>query len=513
MTIAIEATGAVDPAGTTRTYFFTDKVFATGASDTPPHTAFKRRIMSSGGIARHVFSDGRTGGVIKLDVGNVDIANDDAFYDDLHYISFDGRPLVIYSTELDSSWIYPAYPAGWQKLFAGTIENVYPNLKVATLVVRDKLLLFDKPTCPNTYAGTNVLPSGFEGTGQDIKGQRKARVWGVAPEVEPRCSNTSLRVYDVNDGAVFDVPELYHRGSAITKGADYTSQADMIANDPGAGNYRVWKAGGKVRIGFTPSGKITCKVVEGATSADRTYAQVLKRMALAAGLSSGEISSSHVTALDTEAPAEVGVYVDDEKTFLDAMTGLTGSTYFFGFSRSSEQLVMGRMNVPSGSPAATIQAFEVLNIERRPPKDVGIPAKRVTVWHSKIWATQSSDIAGVALDRQAYLAEEYRKTSYPVGATTVDTQWKLAPELEFKTSLVNAADGDAEAVRLYGIYSVRRDIYDVTIPLKRLKDTVDLMAVVRLTYPRFGLDAGRDLRVIGMEIDLKGKRAILSLWG
>jgi hypothetical protein len=508
VTVAIEFQGAIDPDGTVQTYRVSDKLHITGAADTPAHTTFKRRLVSSGTIGRHVFSDGKTGGVIDLQVNAIDLANTDGYYDGLHYVSFDARPFVMYYGEAGT-----AYPSGWKKLFAGTGQGVEAGLKVATLRVRDKLLLFDKPVCSNTYGGTNVLPAGFDGTANDIKGQRKARTFGVCPEVSPRCSNTSLRVYDVNDGAVTDVPEAYHKGAALTKGADYASEADMIANDPGANTYRVWKTGGKIRLGFTPDGVVTCKVVEGATSADRTYAQVMKRLALAAGLSSGEISSSHVTAMDAETAAEVGIYVDDDRTFLQAMTEVAGSINFFGFGRTSEQFVLGRMTVPAGAYVATIKPYEVIRIDRRPPRDVDIPAKKVTVLHSKIWTTQTSDVAGVALDRQAYLAEDYRKSVFPAGATTVDTQWKLARELEFVTSLVTAADGDAEAERLYGIYSVRRDIYDVTIHLSRFKDAVDLMSVVRLIYPRFGLDSGRDFRVIGLEIDLKRKEVTLSLWG
>ena len=46
-----------------------------------------------------------------------------------------------------------------------------------------------------------------------------------------------------------------------------------------------------------------------------------------------------------------------------------------------------------------------------------------------------------------------------------------------------------------------------------LLSTIDLGTVVRLTLPRFGMSAGRDFRVIGLQPDFRLGVIDLTLWG
>ena len=78
----------------------------------------------------------------------------------------------------------------------------------------------------------------------------------------------------------------------------------------------------------------------------------------------------------------------------------------------------------------------------------------------------------------------------------------------------SATAAAAEAARRLALYKVKRDIFDVTIPLDTfLSATVTMMSVVTLVLGRFGLDAGRDTRVIGINYELAERQVTLSLWG
>ena len=172
--ITIEITAAIDAAGTTQTFYVADDRFITTGSDTPPHTAFEPCLIDPGSLGRSAYSDGTTGGRTKLETGEIVLANLDGSLDGWLDYGFSGRTVTLRSG-LDSA----AYPAGWTTVLTGTIESIEAANDKLVLRLRDKQYRLDVPVCPNTYAGTNSLPSGLEGTASDLKGQRKPKVFGV----------------------------------------------------------------------------------------------------------------------------------------------------------------------------------------------------------------------------------------------------------------------------------------------------------------------------------------------
>ena len=78
---------------------------------------------------------------------------------------------------------------------------------------------------------------------------------------------------------------MYDGGVALTSGAAYASQADMETTAPSVGQYRVWinASGSYFRLGSSPVYQITADVTAH-SAANSTTAQILKAMALAAGI-------------------------------------------------------------------------------------------------------------------------------------------------------------------------------------------------------------------------------------
>jgi len=507
--ILIEMVGAIDAAGTVRTFLLSDSSFCTAPTDAPPNAAFSQVLLEPGSIGVHAYSDGRTtGGAAKLETGEVVVINIDGQFDAWLDFAFDGRPITIRQGEEG------VYPADFPVIFNGTVESIEANKDSIIIRLRDKLYVLTVPVLKNRYAGTNVLPNGLEGGPDDIQGKLKARVWGTVLNMAPVLVNSSKLTYQVSDGAITDIPAVYDRAALVTKGVNYANSAALQAATPGAGTYVTCFAAGLFRLGSEPSGQITADVTEGANAAARTAAQILRRMAIATGLTAGEISAGDVTALDALNSSVVGIVVDGDSTGQAAMDLVAASVgAWYGFDGAG-MLRMGVLSAPAGAPVLELFEFDIgAEIERRPARDNGIPAWRVVVNYARNWTVQDSDIAGsVTPARRGFLSVANRSANSANPAVKV--KHLLSDELTADTLLSTAAAAQTEADRLKALYSVRRDIFEVPVDARLLqRSPLFFMDVVRVTYSRFGLDAGKLFRVIGIRPELKDQKVTLSLWG
>ncbi|WP_374569692.1 hypothetical protein [Phenylobacterium sp.] len=507
--ILIEAQAAVDAAGTVETLYLSTAHFITRPTDTPANVAFQAALTDPGKIGLSAYGDGRTSGGTRLQAGEITVTNVDGRFDRWLNYSFGGRPVTIREGDAGG-----AYPADFPILFRGTAEGVTGDLSQLVIRLRDKQYLFDKAVLTNRYAGSNVLPDGLEGVSSDLKDQLKGRVFGAPPNIAPPCVNTSKLTFQVNDGPVADIAAVYDKGDALTKGADYATGAALnAATGLTPGYFYTCLAEGYFRLGGAAAGQITADPVEGETAAERTTAQVLKHLALASGLSSEEVSAADVEALDLAAPGVVGLRIEGETTFQEAMDQVAASAGAYYAFDDDGVLRMGQLQEPAGEPVVTLGRDAIRGLERRLARDNGQPLWKVTVRYGRIWTVQDTDVAGeVSADRRAYLAQEYR--SAVAEDETVKDQFLLADEATIDTLLADEAAAQAEADRLLALQRGRREIYDVTVePKVRSRYGVQLMKEVRLKLDRFGLSAGKDFRVIGIRAELGRRRVILTVWG
>jgi hypothetical protein len=508
--ILIELVAAIDAVGTVATFCLSDSKFVTTPADTPPNVAFLDALMNPGSIGLHAYSDGKTtGGTTKLETGEIVIANIDGQFDDWLNYSFDGRPVTI------RTGTGGAYPGAFQTLFVGTVESIEADWGQITIRLRDKQYLFSQPTLVTRYAGTNVLPAGFEGAPTDIMGKVKPRCYGAVFNVPAVQVNTAKLTYQINDGAVSAISAVYDKGLALTFSADFATKELLQASAPAAGAFNTCLAEGFFQLGAIAAGLVTADVVQGASAADRTVGQVLRNIALAGALTAGEVADPDVAALDVVSSAVVGIWLDSDSTTnqsaMDQVASSIGA--WFGFDGNGV-LRMGVLAEPVGTPVLDLGESEAWEaIERRPARDSGIPVWRVTMNYARIWSVQTSDLAGAVLaDRRAYLALASRS----VVSTSIDvkTKYLLATDMTVDGLLAVANDAATEAARQLALQKVRRDIFDVPVSIDVFDGrTPSLMSVVRLTLPRFGLDAGKLFRLIGIRLELTTNQAILTLWG
>ncbi len=508
-----------DAAGVVTTFRYAS---GTGYNHPSAPGYYEPRVINGLSIKRTVFASGTTTGAVGVGAGTVDLANPDGGLDALIDYGFDGGKLYVYL--IDPTQNYST------KVQIGrlTMEQADFGWSKVSIKVRDRLMeLESKKLQPNLFLGNNSLPNGLEGVAGDLKGKPKPRTFGKVLNISPPCVNTSRLIFQVNDGAVADIPAVYDRGAGLTKGADYTSQTDMETNAPAAGAYRVWPAGGYFRLGSNPVGQITADVLQGAAAANRTVAQILYAMATGpGGIPTGDVSSSDVTALDAANSAVVGLYVDAESTVRAAMESICNSIgSWFGFDRLGV-LRLKRFEAPSGSPVATLvrinfssattaSAGDIISIERTGTNNPGrgVPAYRATLEYQPNYTVQPSDLAGaVTQDRRNFLALETRQVSST--DATIQLQHPLAPVMAFMTRIDDATAAQTESDRQLALYKVRRDLLETAVKVdETLAPLFDLGAIISVQIPRFGMGAGKLFSIIGIQFDAANNVANLELWG
>jgi hypothetical protein len=507
MIYIVEITAAIDAAGTTTVLRYSSQPYTTKPSDTPANSYYEERIVNPASISRSLYSNGTTSGASRVNYGTVELTNVDGGLDYIFPYSFDGRSLVIKIGNAGDNY------SAFTTILNGTMEQVEFTFSKVTILVRDKLAIVDMPLQTTLYAGNNSLPNGVEGV-DDIAKTPKPLLYGQVFNIAPIMVNSSKLTYQINDSAIASVSNVYDKGVALTFHSDEPTVAAMEAHNPPSGKYSTCLALGYIRVGSVPSGLLTCDATQGATSANRTTAQVLKAMALKAGIASGDINASDVTALDTANNSVIGIWIDGADSAMVAMDKVAQSIgAYFGFDALGV-LRMGLFAAPTGSATLEIDINNILSIEhgRTNDTDKGIPAWRVNLTYQKNYSVQDFDLAGaVTAARRSVLSLPALTKS--AEDTAIKAQYTLAPTIEKESLLVDATAAQTEATRLLNLYKTSRDLYTVTIALDLTTTLPDLNNIVNITMNRFGLNSGKLFKIIGIESDYSKNRATLTLWG
>jgi hypothetical protein len=479
--------------------YFSSHGFTSQSADTPASTHYDGRIKGEIRVNRRIHGRSGVGGLTKV-FGEVTLVNTDGGLDTLLAdYALDGRPAkLLLGKPTDAR-------ADFGLVFSGVVQSAEVSEKEFRLRLSDGSALLDVPVNPNTYAG---LGGNLEG-GTDLAGKAKPKAFGASYNIAPPLVHGALLLYQVHDGTVSDVPQVYDRGVALTKGADYSSQSDMEATAPAAGQYRVWKSGGFFRLGATPAGTVTADVLGDASSSyvNKT-ADIVQRLLLLAAVDSSLLDSDSFTQLNTDASAEVGIWTGTEKkTIADAIEDLlAGVGAFGGFSRLGFYTV-GVIKAPEGSPAASYTDEDVTELKREPlPAEVEPVVWRARVAWQKNYTVQEDLAASVPAARKTFAAEPERVAVREDAA--VKSQRLLAREYGPTGNLyAQQNDADAEALRLLNMWKEGRGLYRVVLPPKALSR--DLGDEVNITHARHGFSAGRNARVLGHE--LKGLKVELTV--
>ena len=483
-----------DPgAGANATLYYSDHGFVTAPTDSPANRYFEPRVVSALNFERHLFQRGLIGGRSIPNFGEIVLANADGGLDGFLTFGWDDRRVqVLLGGE---GFAYSDFGL----VFDGTAEQIEITDDVLTVRLRDWQHKLDKPVQGTLYAGTG----GDEG-GSDLTGVRKPLAFGRVLNIRPVMVDTGAAHYQMHDGAIDDVDAFYVGGIAYSK----------ITGTPAANQYAVDTATGFVTVGGEPlTEQVTCDV-KGAKPGGTyltTVADIVEEIVTSqGGLGAGDLDAASFTALNTANSATVGVYVDgaSNKTVLEVLDELVASIGgYYGFDRSGK-FEVGRLESPGGALAATFTNVEILEIDRQA---TALPVHRVRLGYQPNWTVQVEFQlqGGATAGRRAFTAREFRHVTAQDGS--ILTKHPLAGDLEVKTLLDGSADAGTEAARLLDLYKADRDLFRVRV--KTQPFALELADAVRLTYPRFGLEAGKDFRVIGLVEDAAINEVELTLWG
>ena len=480
--------------------------FSTGTGFDNGGQFYAPRIEQPATLSRSM-GGSSAGGRTSQSYGELTLVNNDGGINALGDDFFDGRTLILKRGNPDLPY------STFATVLVATVESVAMERERISVRLRDKAVTLDTPFSSSKYAGTNVLPNGIEGTADDLKGQPKPRIFGRIALMSPKLVNTSKLIYQVNDGAVDAVVNVFDAGAYLTKVAtDYTSQADMEANAPQAGTWRAWPDGGCFRLGSSPFGQVSACVVEKWAYNQSNASGILQRILTEKGYTSSDWVASDFTTLSQKNAGTLGVIVNDEETtasLLDRVCQSVGA--WWGYD-SLGRFRVARLDAPAGIPITTLTDSEILELERQ-------PEDKLPIWQTTMKADvnyvvqEKSALAGVVADnRVAWFNTESRDQK--VSDANVKAVRLLAEDESYDSLLNGISQAQAESNRRLSLFSVRRDTVTVTLanPYDHYS-SLDLGAVVSLQTAKLGYTSGKLFTVTGVNIDYQANTIDLTLWG
>lgn len=503
---------AYDPAipGTTVLRYASAPGLMTRPTETPANAHYAPRLRQPISFRRTMFSTARVTGGATVGAGEIVLNNVDQALAGLRDYGIDGRDVVVRLGPVGG-----AYPADFTTILTGTAEQAEIGARDVTIRLRDRLELLAQPLQANLYAGNNALPSGAEGVATDIKNQRKPLLYGYRSHLLPVQVNTAKLIWQVHDGAISAIVEVYDRGVILGQNTDHADLAALEAATVPAGFYDTCVALGLFRLGSAPAGRITADVSgDAAGGYTDDPAEIVRRILIRSGIPSGDIDTASFTALSSAAGLSVGEHFTGEVTRQQAIDAILASVGGWLVPTRTGQWQVGQLVAPSGTPDYSFTDADILALDSRATRDVGagLPVWRVKLRGLRYAASTANDFpVGLGEALRSKLLQEWREAVASDAA--VKTKHLLAPEMQVDTALQEPAEMATEAARLLALHKVRRDYVQARVALTQAAAAVDLGDVVRLTTPRLGYGAGRDFIVVGVEHDGKRSRVTLDLWG
>lgn len=483
--------------------------FRTGSADYIP------RIENPGLYSRSIATS-EFGGRQAVSYGEVTLVNIDGELDGMADQFFDGRELVL--KIVDSAKRLDAAVM----ILRAHIEAVAVERERVSIRLRDRATTLDRPFSVSKYLGNNTLPHGVEGTADDLKDKQKIRIFGRIALMQPVLVNTSKLIYQVNDGPVDAILNVFDAGAYLDAiREDYVSLDDLETSEPAPGAFRCYSAGGYFRLGAQPFGEITACVAESLHPSQVSAAGLLRRVMAAAsnGLADSmapragaDWDEFGLQALDARNAGSLGLMVGDDETLLALLDRICASVgAFWGFDALGALTVV-RLDEPAATAAMTLTMDDCTAFERTPEGQYAY--WRVSLTADSNYAVQNKTaLAGVVSPARANWFINATRTQQ-ASDPALTSQRKLAQDLTAETLFNGIGTAAAEAQRRLNLFAARRDVVTVTVgsPL-RFGRALDIGQTIRLIAPRLGYTEGKRFLCIGVSLDYGRNQADLTLWG
>lgn len=371
------------------------------------------------------------------------------------------------------------------------------------LVGFDRAEILNAPVQSAQYAGTGT----FEGS-SDLEGKFKPLVYGDKENVPGVMVDAANLWVDFAPGyPIEDIVELRDNGVALTVDA---------ANPPAAGKYYKDLTNGRARLGSIPAGAITANIqgikVSGAwiVTAGDIAAELVETHG---GISSGDIDTAAITALNTARDGTVGIYSGlERRTVAELLDELLAPLGFWGFNRADE-FTVGRIIAPTAT-ASTDGVIQGVLTEYHIAKDslsvgeLGVPPHQIDMEYRALATVQAADgLAG------AVSAADRLKWSTPALSVADDDSSILVDHPRSEPLLLRApvlleAKASSLATAALSLLGAHRD--DLTFDTADLPDDIEIGEEFWLSHSDYGI-AGKAFRVLGYTISNRPFQRIRGL--
>lgn len=501
----------------------------TTATDTPANTVFFSGMMDAGEFKRSLFENEKaTTGRPGLNGGFFEIAN--AGGERNAWLTYGyGRAFRLYLLADRGA------PVSTRTLvYQGTIKGVdATNVRTSIrLKIRDKLEELVRPLLTVRYAGsTNSSAATAEGD-SSMAGELKPQAWGNCLQVPTKPANSYDLIYQVGTNSQ-DVIRPSDGGLDLTSSnQNFTTIAALRSATIPAGQYATATSLGLFRLGASPEKVVTAET-RSDTQANNEAGLIAYDMLVASGVSTSDIDEDSFTVLSSATDVyRIGIYIDNEKTVLDAVgevlssvgASLTCSSLgvlkAIPFGGLRDALSDPLPTFPAGNPIDTFAlediggddaAFEIASTPQG--EGDGTPIYAANIRYLRQWRPLplGDQNDGVVEEYNRHnLQKEYRELAQ--GDLAVKSVHPGARLINFDTLHTSGTGAIIEGFRRFELYGRQREIVRFSVSADRA-GTIDLGDEIELDIEGTRFEGGKSFCVIGRH-DLFGqRRVVFTVWG
>jgi|GEM_PF-6374920 hypothetical protein len=354
--------------------------------------------------------------------------------------------------------------------------------------LKDATKLLDKPIQDNLFPAseTSITGSGTN-TYYALENQPRPICFGnTVKSIKPVSAKRSNNEYICHDEDVYTIQTVYDNGVSVT----YTHYGEgfTLSTDP-AGIITVTLRGQENNAN---------------TNRIRYFNEVIDY--LLDVRESISYSSSDVSSINSDKGYNYQYYQDNNtnRTIREVIQWLSDSHSGWFYADEDGVIRFGYLDEPAVSQDVEIGQYDVIgNIK---VFDDTAPNIKTRVGGNRNWYVLNADDIASSVTQQVRLELSSQWQNVTEGASSLDSFYTDTGEVH--DALCSLADAQDEADHVTDLYSQRRKFYQFTSAVD-----AEIGQTVELTYPRFGLDSGVNLLVLGREIDFINNTYTLTLWG
>lgn len=457
----------VDIDGVDTTLYLSSAPYVTGPAEAPPNLAYLDVLGGGLPITEQVSMVGEAG----LVFGDQELSNHDGQLD--HWLDY------VWRNKRNRQWIGDArWPRSqFRPVFDGVTDDIDPTKAVGLLNIklRDKMQRLNSAVTEQKLGGTgtnadSVIPVPF----------------GEVHNQSPMLENSATLTYRIAPGAVMAVDEVRDVGKNLVVLADNTTGRFSLLSGLAPQSLTASIAGMKSTAGVY-SNRIAPLVRLIATE----YGGAEQRFTAA------DLDDANLVAFDAAHPQIAGLLVTGNMTCASAITQLAASVGAQPVMSASGQLRLVQIALPAAGPVTEITTDNILCDEgggstMRPVERLEVMGA-VTVGYCRNYTVQTNMTTSLSAEHKDLYGREWLQKTASNPAVLARYQRDANPP-QRDTCLMIGVEAQNEAQRELNLRQVPRTVYQFEGTPDMLM--LELGAAGRITYPRYGLDAGRDCVVV-----------------